>query len=419
MQGYHPLTDGSQPVQVCSMQTLQRRRLPKADLVIVDEAHRWYEFLGQWMAMPEWARVPFIGLSATPWTRGLGKHYDDLIVAATMAELIEAKILAPYQFYAPSHPDLSKVRTQAGDYHEGDLADVMSQPTLIGDVVSTWLRLGEDRPTLVFAVDRAHARKLADGFEAAGVPCGYVDANTDRDERERIGQRLRQGQIRVVCNVGCLTTGVDWDVRCIVLARPTKSEALFVQIIGRGLRTAEGKDHCLVLDHSDTTLRLGFPADIRHDTLDMGLRASSTSEKREKPTPLPKECPACSALKPAGIRKCLTCGFEPERQSEIEEHDGNLVQLNGRRKAKAEATPHDNATFYGMCIWHAKAKGHQSGAAAHRYRDRFGVWPRGLPDDPIAPDVDFDRWMEAQNIRSAKARQKRQRQPAEEASHAA
>ena len=232
--------------------------------------------------MPEWQRVPFVGLSATPWTKGLGKHYDDLIVAATTAELIDKGFLSPFRVYAPAHPDLSAVKIVAGDYHEGQLSEAMSQPVLVADTVSTWLRLGEDRPTLCFAVDRAHARRLADEFEAAGVPTGYVDANTPADERERIGQRLREGQIKVVCNVYCLTTGVDWDVRCIILARPTRSEILYTQIIGRGLRTAEGKSDCLILDHSDTTLRLGFVTDIHHETLDDGQHRKSSAQARRR-----------------------------------------------------------------------------------------------------------------------------------------
>ena len=282
MQGYHPGTDGSQPVQVASIQTLMRRKLPAADIVLVDEAHRWFDFYGKWMAMPEWQKVPFVGLSATPYAKGLGKHYDDLIIAATTAELIDKGFLSPYRVYAPAHPDLTGVKTVAGDYHEGQLSEVMRQPVLVADTVSTWLRLGEDRPTLCFGVDRAHARRLADEFEAAGVSTGYIDMDTPADERQRIGERLKDGRIKVVCNVYTLTTGVDWDVRCIILARPTKSEILYVQIIGRGLRTAEGKSDCLILDHSDTTLRLGFPSDIHHDTLDDGRHKQSGGARKEE-----------------------------------------------------------------------------------------------------------------------------------------
>lgn len=196
MQGFHPLTDGEQPVQVASVQTLQRRALPQVDIVIVDEAHRWFSFYGEWMERPDWKNVPFVGLSATPWTKGLGRHYDDLIVASTTAELIDKGLLSPYRVFAPAHPDLSQVKLVGGDYHERELSSVMSQPVLVADTVSTWLRLGEDRPTLCFAVDRAHARRIASEFEAAGVPTAYVDANTPRDEREKIGHRLAQARSR-------------------------------------------------------------------------------------------------------------------------------------------------------------------------------------------------------------------------------
>ncbi|MHA6687660.1 DEAD/DEAH box helicase [Mesorhizobium sp. A556] len=296
MQGYHPATDADQPVQVASIQTLMRRNLPRAAIVMIDEAHRWFDFYGKWMAMPDWQNIPFIGLSATPWAKGLGKHYDDLLIPTTTKALISEGFLSPFRVFAPAHPDLTNVRTVAGDYHEGQLSVAMSQPVLIADTVSTWLRLGEDRPTLCFAVDRAHARKLADQFEAAGVPTGYVDMDTPSDERRRIGERLKHGQIKVVCNVYTLTTGVDWDVRCIILARPTKSETLFTQIIGRGLRTAAGKVDCLILDHSDTTLRLGFVDDIHHDRLDMSAHQKGSNSRKDRDTPLPKECSACSRL---------------------------------------------------------------------------------------------------------------------------
>lgn len=206
--------------------------------VLVHNCHRWFEMLGKWMAAETWQNIPFIGLSATPWTKGLGKHYDDLIQVTTTAELIEAGYLSPFRVYAPSHPDLGGVRTVAGDYHEGDLGEAMNKPELVADVVTTWRQRGESRPTFVFAVDRAHAKRLQSEFEKVGINCGYIDAYTPPDEREAMFRRFSAGETRVIASVGCLTTGVDLDVRCIVLARPTRSEMLYCQIIGRGLRTA-------------------------------------------------------------------------------------------------------------------------------------------------------------------------------------
>jgi superfamily II DNA or RNA helicase len=106
-------------------------------------------------------------------------------------------------------------------------------------------------------------------FLEAGITAEYVDCFSSKADRKLVADRFHKGEIEVVCNVGVLTTGVDWvSISCIILARPTKSEMLFVQIVGRGLRTAEGKDDCLILDHSD--IRLGFVTDIHRDKLNEG-----------------------------------------------------------------------------------------------------------------------------------------------------
>ena len=185
------------------------------------------------------------------------------------------------------------MRTIAGDYHEGDLGEAMNKTMLVADVVTTWLERAAGRPTLCFAVDRAHAKTPAAAVPEADVPAEYIDCYTEAPERNAIAKRFHAGEVKVVCNVGCLTTGIDWDVRCIILARPTKSEMLFVQMIGRGLRTADGKADCLILDHSDNHIRLGFVTDIHHDELDDGeQRLASTRGRNE---PLPKKCIKCSS----------------------------------------------------------------------------------------------------------------------------
>ncbi|BAU93413.1 helicase domain-containing protein [Methylorubrum populi] len=401
IQGNHPMTNSAAPVQVASVQTLQRRAIPPFDLVMIDEAHRWFEMVGQWMRDDGWQKVPFIGLSATPWTRGLGKHYDDLIQVTTTAELIEAGYLSPFRVYAPSHPDLGKVRTVAGDYHEGDLSEAMNKPALVADVVTTWRQRGENRPTFVFAVDRAHAKHLQGEFEKAGIGCGYIDAYTKPDEREAMFKRFSAGELRVIASVGCLTTGVDLDVRCICLCRPTRSEMLYTQIVGRGLRTAPGKDHLILLDHSDSTLRLGFVTDIHHDVLDDG-RERQKAEARQKPEALPKECSACNFLKPAKTPKCPACGFKPERQSEIVCEDGQLVEMTPiRKKAKAD----EKAFVFGQLRSYAKSRRLREGWAAHKFKEMFGVWPnahRLAPD--VEPTPEILGWIKSRQIAFANRR---------------
>jgi DNA repair protein RadD len=202
IQGAHAMTDWSRPIQVASVQTLQRRPLPEADMVIIDECHRLFDFYGRWMMDPAWQSRIFIGLSATPWTRGLGRYFDDLIIAATTHDLIAGGFLSPFRVFAPSHPDLTGVRTVGGDYHEGDLSSVMNDKPLVADVVDTWLRRAQNRSTFCFAVDRAHAKHLQEKFAEAGVSTGYIDAYTSINEREEIKRRFRDGEIRLVCNVG-------------------------------------------------------------------------------------------------------------------------------------------------------------------------------------------------------------------------
>lgn len=418
IQADHPLTDYSQPVQVASVQTIARRAFPSTDVVVVDEAHKAFKRIFKWMQQePD---MVFVGLSATPWTKGLGKHYDDLIIATTTQELIDLGYLSRFRVFAPTHPDLEGVKTVAGDYHEGQLSEAMDQPTITADVVETWLRRAENRPTLCFGVDRSHAKSLQRNFQKVGVPTAYMDAFTDRLERDRIRTQFERGEIKVVCNVGVLTTGVDWDVRCLILARPTKSEMLFTQIIGRALRTADGKADALILDHSDTTMRLGFVTDIHHETLDMGREKTSAGQAREKHTPLPKECTACTFLKPAKVHKCPNCGFAPEKQPTVETVEGELVELKSRmtvaEKRNRSTDWQDKISFMGQLRLIAAERGRSSGWVAHAYKKYFGVWPNDerVRNAPTAGEASqhVRSWVKAQDIAYAKGKAKADKESA-------
>ena len=192
MQAQHQRTNSSRPIQIASIQTLMRREIPRADLVFIDEAHRLFSFYGKWFTDPAWNNIPFIGLSATPWTKGLGKLYEELIVAATTQDLIDLGFLSKFRVFAPAHPDLKGVRIVAGDYHEGELADRMNKAPLVADIVSTWLKHGRGRPTLCFAVDRAHAKHIQEKFIEAGVRCRLRGLLLDPGGTSRRPQRIRQ-----------------------------------------------------------------------------------------------------------------------------------------------------------------------------------------------------------------------------------
>jgi DNA repair protein RadD len=291
----------------------------------------------------------------------------------------------------------------AGDYHEGQLSAAMQRPRLVADAVDAWLKHAEGRPTLSFGVDRAYAQMLRDKFTAAGVAVNYIDGNTPMPERESIRRQFHSGDVQVVCSVGCLTTGVDWDVRCISLCRPTKSEMLYVQMIGRGLRTAPGKDHCLILDHSDTTLRLGFVTDIHHDVLDDG-RKKSAAKRKPNEEALPKECPSCGALKRPRVRKCWSCGFEPKLISKHKHADGTLVEFAGRAPSKFDMATKQQ--WFSELLGIAKERGYRSGWVAHAFRSKFKSWPRGLAEVANDPSPQVRGYVRHLLIRHTKAQAK-------------
>ncbi len=375
IQGQHPMEDWSKPIQVCSIDTIaSRKAFPDASVVIFDEAHLFYQAHRAWMR--EKVGSIFIGLSATPWSKELGKFFDTLLVMATTKDLIEKKYLCPFRVFATGHPDLRGVKITAGDYNEGQLSDAMQQGTLIADIVETWKQKWGKANTFVFCVDCAHAQAVQERFAAAGIFAAYQDARTPPLERAEIKRKFHSGEYQVVVSVGTLTLGVDWDVRCISFCRPTRSEMLFVQAIGRGLRMAEGKTECLILDHSDTTSRLGFVTDIHHEHLSNG----KADERQERKAPLPKECKACHVLKPVGVSVCPNCGFKPERVNGIMEHDGELQEVTVtvpkyKKRDEKKWTMAEKTQFFAELKAYGIEKQYKPGWAARKYLEKFSVWP--------------------------------------------
>jgi superfamily II DNA or RNA helicase len=404
IQGMHLMTNYARTIQVASVQTLMRRQVPDADEIIIDEVHRWFDFYPKLLADERFAAIPIIGLTATPWRRGLGKYFNKLIVGATTHELIEGGYLSPFRVFAPASPDLTGVRTLAGDYHEGQLAEAMNKTTLVADVVTEWLQRAEARPTLCFAVDRAHAKNLQQQFLNEDIPAEYIDAFTPALERNETAKRFHNGITKVVCNVGCLTTGIDWDVRCIILARPTRSEMLFVQMVGRGLRTANGKSDCLILDHSDNHARLGFVTDIHHEHLDSGKEPTKARATRDDP--LPKKCPKCAFVRPAKMLQCPCCGFIPVPQPGAEHVDGELVEFRSRRAA-SPISEQERQQFYGELKRIAETRGYKPGWIAYKYKEKTGSFPpfgyhQQVPS--CTPSPATWRWIQSRTIAWAKSR---------------
>ena len=394
MQANHPRTNLDASVQVASVQTLARREIPQAAVVLVDEAHLRAEVIDEMMAKrPD---VKFIGLSATPWRKGMGLTWQDLVIPIGMGDLIEQGFLSRYTAYAPDVPNLSGVKVRAGEYVESQLQEVMGESKLLGNVVQNWLANGEDRPTLCFGVNRLHAKELMAGFVRAGIASAYVDAFTDSVEREGINRAFRAGEIRVVCSVRTRIAGVDLPVSCSIDAAPTNSEALHVQKLGRGMRINPGTEDLKIFDHAGNLLRLGLPEEIIYDTLD--TTAPGEKQKRgPKAEKLPDACTHCSTLHSGST--CPCCGHERKPVSGIDAKDGDLVQISGKVTVTDKA---EKQRVYSMALGLAKMRGKPPSYAAGLYKGRVGVWPRGLDEKPCSPDTAFLNWEKSRRIAWAK-----------------
>jgi superfamily II DNA or RNA helicase len=376
VQASHEMTNFSKPIQIVSIQTVGKRGVyPHADVIIVDECHVLYKAHHHWFtARPNGL---FIGLSATPYAKGLGNVFQKLIKTGTTQQMIDLGILCPFKVFATGHPDMKGVRTLAGDYHEGDAAKAMQGGNLTADIITTYRKLWGKGKTLVFGVDCAHASTIAARYNEAGIKALYQDGDTPSVDRTAIKRAFHNGDADVVVNVGTLTTGTDWDVRCLQLCRPTKSEILLKQIIGRALRTAPGKDYALILDHSDSTSRIGFVTDIEYDDLDSTARPLNQVERAK---PLPKLCTRCTALLTKRADNCWNCGLSFKVVSEILEDDGELYEVQrgvpmAKKGGKREYSMREKAEWFAQIKRYKIQRGKSDGWAAHTFKDKFGTWP--------------------------------------------
>jgi superfamily II DNA or RNA helicase len=397
IQGRHHLTDFTAAVQIASVQTLVRRKLPTVDFVLYDEVHIQNEAMNKILDSEEWKDKIVIGLSATPWAKGMGLRWTELVIGATTNEMIEEGFSTPViGFGVPDElmPNVSKVHTNFdGDYIEGEAEEAMTTKAIVGNVVKTWLEKGPGDKTFMFCVNRSHARKMQKKFEDAGISCGYIDGTMDAEEREAVFRRYRSGEHKILASIDTVGIGVDEDVRCIIYLRLTKSEMKWVQDGGRGIRLAEGKEHLLLLDHAGTSEELGLFTDIHHDHLD-------THDPKDKGQPFiddkkpakPRKCPKCSALISRGASICPACGSILGKNQGPKVVSGELVRIDSKKEPKPKKD--DKQVFLDGLAWIASKRGFKPGWAAAVYREKFGVWPengmKANPSYPIKAVRDFD-----------------------------
>ncbi len=392
-------------VQVASVDTIvsrvlrrSRLTLPPPDLVIVDEAHLSVTLTRQRL-LDLWPAARRIGLTATPTRkdgRALGLLWDTILEPATTATLTAAGYLVPVRYWSWPTPDLGGVRVTAGDFNLADLELVMNQAPLLGDVVETWLAHAAGRRGVVFGTSIAHAVALAEAFRRHGVAAEHVDAGTPTAARAATFARFATGATQVLTNCFLAAYGFDLPaLSCVVLARPTRSLMLYLQMLGRGLRIAPGKTDCIVLDHAGCVHRHGFAADERRWTLD-GRMALEPTPGRPTPERAAKECPKCHAVW-TGAATCPECGYELRPAGRmVRTLAGELVEIGGGESPDVQ----DRAVWYAELRGHAEQRGYRNGWAAHKYRDRFGTFPPWPWNDAptAAPGPAVLGWVKSRNI---------------------
>ncbi len=241
--------DPSSPFQIASAQTLARRKWPDVDLIVIDEAHVQ---MSVWVNKIKDCSAHVIGLSATPFSDGLGKIFSNLVCASSMHALTESGVLVPMRVFSCTKVDMRGAATAGGEWTDSAASERGME--IIGDVVSEWKKFASDRKTIVFGATIAHCEEMARQFNAVGVMAACFTSDTSEVERAALLGEYRKpdSALRVLLSVSALAKGFDCvDVGCVCDVRPLrKSLSEAIQMWGRGLRSspATGKADCVLRD---------------------------------------------------------------------------------------------------------------------------------------------------------------------------
>lgn len=277
------------PVQIASVQTLARRidKIPVPNFLICDECHHILANTYK-KILDAFPNAYLLGVTATPQRMGgvnLGDVFQEMVQSLSVNDLINSGNLTKFRYFAPTKGvDLSNVKLVHGDYNLRDLADIMNNVAIIGDIVGEYQRLADGKSAICYCVDVNHSMEVAQAFNAAGIPAAHCDGNTPAIVRNKIVDDFRRGNIKILCNAELFGEGFDVpNMQAVILARPTQSLTLYIQQSMRPLRPDPNDPNkvAIIIDHAQNVKRHWLPNAERHWSL----------EKR----------------KPKGMRFCKTC----------------------------------------------------------------------------------------------------------------
>lgn len=370
-------------VQVAMVQTMVgRTKLYKHfDLIITDEAH--HAVAGNYVkVLSNYPAAYQLGVTATPVRtdgQGLGDIYKSMVIGPTVQELIDRGFLVQPVIYAPkTELDLTGVRrTAKGDYSQKQLAERVDKPKITGSCVEYYRRLAHNSPGVAFCVSVAHAEHVAADFRANGYKFYAVHGGQDDRTRSRLLKGLGDGTIHGVTSCDVISEGTDIPAIAIaMLLRPTQSEGLYLQQVGRALRPCEGKDKAIILDHVGNVLRHGLPEEDRDWTLEGKKKGTRKKKDDEDTGPNVQQCPECYAVHAKGLPNCTACGhLYPEETAgrQVDTQEGELIKLTIEDKKKLQQqrkAEQARAQSLEDLKAVARARGYKPGWAVHIYNSR-------------------------------------------------
>lgn len=352
-------------VQICSIPTLVNRldRMLPPGLIVFDECH--HVAAGSWSEIAlKYPEAYQLGLSATPQRldgAGLGNYFDAMVCGPSVSWLIDQGYLSDFRLFSPRTIDRSRIGKLAGEFRKDQSSALMSDPKIVGDVISHYQQHAPGTRGLAFCTSVETSKRYAAKFTEKGIPSVHIDGKTHDDVRDKIMADFEAGHIRVLCNVDLFGEGYDCPaLETVMLLRPTMSLAMYLQQVGRALRPAPGKQHATILDHVGNSDFHGDPDIDREWHLTTG-KASKKSDE----VPSPRVCPTCYAHNRAGASRCKVCGsMFPVQGREVDEVAGELEEKEIQRRLKNQMI--DRATTaedYDGLLFIAKQHGYKDPAA--------------------------------------------------------
>ena len=330
-----------EPITFAGIQSISKRaaQIGHTDIIIIDECHLvghkdeggYRALIAGLQAINPSIRV--IGLTATPYRLGHGlitdkpAIFDGIVKPVSIEELVFKGYLAPLRSkHTGKRLDTTGVHKRGGEFIESELQAAVNTDENNDALVSEIMARAEGRRSwLLFCAGVQHAQAMADALIAAGVKAECVTGATPKKERERIIASFKAGEITALTNANVLTTGFDApDTDLIVLARPTLSPALYVQMAGRGMRLKSHIDDCLVLDFAGCV--------ETHGPVTAVIPPSKNGEKSGKPPVKP--CPECGEILHASTMTCTACGHIFEREEpKLALRNDDIMGIDGREMA--------------------------------------------------------------------------------------